>query len=59
MSREELHAITAILCEAVPDVVNKEAFLRKHFSKFGEVTTMADWPSLVQHRISILVLSRS
>eukprot|EP00092_Neocalanus_flemingeri_P027091 GFUD01029377.1.p1 GENE.GFUD01029377.1~~GFUD01029377.1.p1 ORF type:complete len:2023 (+),score=566.09 GFUD01029377.1:57-6125(+) len=38
VSKEELSNITSILCEVVPDVINKNVILTKHFSKFGEVT---------------------
>ena len=40
VSREELAAITSILCEAVPGVVNKQDMLTKHFSKFGDVVNV-------------------
>lgn len=38
VSKEELSMITSIRCEVVPDVINKTNVLKKHFSKFGEVT---------------------
>merc|ERR1719180_89464 len=40
VSREELAAITSILCGAVPGVVNKQDMLTKHFSKFGDVVNV-------------------
>jgi hypothetical protein len=42
VSREELAAITSILCESVPDMVNKSNILTRHFSKFGEVRPHQD-----------------
>ena len=36
-SNEELKAITSIVCENVPDLVNNSAILTKHFAKFGPV----------------------
>ena len=40
VSKEELAAITSILCESVPGVVNKQEMLMKHFSKFGDVVNV-------------------
>jgi len=38
VSKEELREIKSIICEQVPDLVNNVKVLKKHFSKFGDVT---------------------
>lgn len=38
VSRDELREIKSIICEQVPDLVNNVKVLKKHFSKFGDVT---------------------